>query len=415
MIRKILLAFLLIPLATFSQETKKVLFLGNSYTAVNNLPNIISALATSTGDALVFDSNTPGGQTLQQHVQNAVSTNKIAQGNWDFVVLQEQSQVPSFPDGYVNANFFPAAQSLNNLITANNPCAETVFYMTWGRRDGDPQNCPSWPPVCTFEGMNNLIANRYSSAAHENQGIVSPVGAVWKNIRENFPAIELYSSDGSHPSLAGSYLAACTFYTVLYRKNPMLIATDYSLPAADAANIRMAVKNLVYDNLPNWNVGAFDPVAQFSFTEEDNTFSFQNTSTFASDYGWDFGDGTTSTLSDPSHNYAIDGVYEVTLTAKSCGFLSSTTTIITYNALGTNENLESKTMYYPNPVRSELQIKIPKVDAIFLIDNMGKSFTPSYQSTSELTKIDFSDYDSGFYIVKIFSDNKWSAFKIIKE
>ncbi len=415
MIRKLLLAFVLIPLATFSQETKKVLFLGNSYTAVNNLPNIISALATSTSDALVFDSNTPGGQTLQQHVQNAASTNKIAQDNWDFVVLQEQSQIPSFPDGYVNANFFPAAQSLNNLITANNPCAETVFYMTWGRKDGDPQNCPSWPPVCTYEGMNDLIAERYSSAANQNQAIVSPVGAVWKNIRENFPAIELYSSDGSHPSLAGSYLAACTFYTVLYRKNPLLIATDYSLPAADAANIRMAVKNLVYDNLSNWNVGVFDPVAQFSVSEENNIFSFQNTSTFASDYLWDFGDGTTTTLSNPTHTYAANGMYNVTLTARSCLLSHSITTVLTYNALGVKENENKPATFFPNPVTTELQVKLSEIDAVFIIDNMGKIIKPSFQFAFEGASINFADYASGFYIVKILSGKKWSTFKVVKE
>src|SRR5262245_3027863 len=76
---------------------KKVLFLGNSYTTVNNLPQLIAGIATSTGDTLVFDSNAPGGYTLQGHFSNNLSIGKISAGNWDNVVLQEQSQRPSFP------------------------------------------------------------------------------------------------------------------------------------------------------------------------------------------------------------------------------------------------------------------------------------------------------------------------------
>src|SRR5690606_26633068 len=80
-----------------AQNSRNVLFLGNSYTAVNNLPQMLADMAASTGDTLIFDSNTPGGYTFQNHVSNPQTLNKIMAGNWDYVVLQEQSQFPSFP------------------------------------------------------------------------------------------------------------------------------------------------------------------------------------------------------------------------------------------------------------------------------------------------------------------------------
>ncbi|MFM9004523.1 MAG: hypothetical protein ACKOSR_03320, partial [Flavobacteriales bacterium] len=88
---------LLLTQDAYSQVTKRVLFLGNSYTSVNNLPAMTQACALSAGDSLIIDSNTPGGYTFEGHSTNAISLQKIALGNWDFVVLQEQSQRPSFP------------------------------------------------------------------------------------------------------------------------------------------------------------------------------------------------------------------------------------------------------------------------------------------------------------------------------
>ena len=130
-------SILLLSFTLFSQQNlnqqKKVLFLGNSYTSVNNLPEMTRVLALSASDTLIYDSNTPGGHTLEGHFGNVTSTGKIAQGTWDFVVLQEQSQRPSFPDEQVEVEVFPFARKLDSLINISNPCTETMFYMTWGK------------------------------------------------------------------------------------------------------------------------------------------------------------------------------------------------------------------------------------------------------------------------------------------
>jgi hypothetical protein len=59
---RLLVILLIFSVAAFGQSIpKKVLFLGNSYTAVNNLPQMVADVASSAGDNLWFDSNTPGG------------------------------------------------------------------------------------------------------------------------------------------------------------------------------------------------------------------------------------------------------------------------------------------------------------------------------------------------------------------
>lgn len=248
----------------------RILFIGNSYTSVNNLPQLILDIASTTGDDFYFQSSTPGGCTFQQHL--TVSSALIKQGGWDFVILQEQSQLPSFPYSQFMTESYPYAQQLCNLIREYNPDAKIVFYMTWGRRDGDTQNAPYYAPLGTYEGMDSLLQARYLMMAHDNQTMIAPVAKVWRSIRENHPEIELYQSDGSHPSLTGSYAAAFTFYSLLFSKNPTIVTSGFQISDSQADIIKHTVKQIVYDSLQNWS---FYPALD---TNSNNilTFSGQN-------------------------------------------------------------------------------------------------------------------------------------------
>ena len=199
MIKKVyvtVLVFMCFSVQVFSQNETKALFLGNSYTYYNQMPQMVSDIAESMGEELVTASNTPGGYTFEGHTTNLASLALIEEGNWDFVILQEQSQIPSFPVAQVANESLPYAEALNDLIETYNPCSETVFYMTWGRENGDAGNCEFWPPICTYEGMDDLLAASYLTMADDNEAIVSPVGRVWRWIRENHPDLNLYDSHG---------------------------------------------------------------------------------------------------------------------------------------------------------------------------------------------------------------------------
>lgn len=407
-----LFSFFLLHFAN-AQESKRVLFLGNSYTNVNNLPQMVSALAVSAGDQVFHDSNTPGGMSFQGHTTNSTSINKIMQGGWDYVVLQEQSQMPSFPDSYVQNNVYPFAQSLANTVKTHNECAEIAFYMTWGRQNGDQSNCPSWPPVCTYEGMDNLLQSRYISMAQQNNAIVSPVGAVWRYLRTNNPTINLYSADESHPSLAGSYAAACTFYSVIFRKSPMLITNNYSLSSAEASAIRLAVKNVVSDHFSQWFVGNYDPIAQFTSTSQNNTVQFQNTSINSTEYDWDFGDGTTSTMENPTHIFTANGNYNVTLTAKKCGLTNTITIPISITELGFKNFAFADVTAFPNPASDYFFINSTGFDKLVLYDLLGKIYSIKVSTDNEKTKIDCSNLSAGLYVLSVTKDGIKNQLKIV--
>ena len=232
-------------------ERKRVLFVGNSYTEVNNLPDLVQRVAESAGDALEYQSNTPGGCTFQQHCTNR-SMDLIRQGGWDVVVLQEQSQLPSFPQSQVEVEVFPYAQRLVDSVYAHNPEGEPMFYMTWGRKNGDQQNAPYFPVLGSYEGMDSMLYERYLYMAREYDASVCPVGRVWRYLRTNNPEIELYQPDDSHPSLAGSYAAACAFYTLIFHRSPQHITYQPEIETADAITIRETVQRVVFDTLSFW-------------------------------------------------------------------------------------------------------------------------------------------------------------------
>lgn len=395
-------------------ENKSVLFIGNSYTYVNDLPRMIADLAASVGDTLRYDSNAPGGYRLLNHSTNATTLAKIAQNNWDYVVLQEQSQFPSFPDSQVETDVFPYARFLDSLITVGNECTETVFYMTWGRKNGDASNCTSWPPVCTYDGMDSLLNLRYRMMADSNQAIISPVGAVWKHLRQNFPLIELYQADESHPSVAGTYAAACCFYTVLFRKDPTLISFNSSLSAADAANIRAAAKLIVYDSLLNWHVGKYDPTADFTYTDLGNgEIAFTNNSLNTTEFYWFFGDGDTSNAMNPTHQFN-NGTFSVMLIANHCGKDTIFQNIdINILDIQNQETDKSFINIYPNPADQLINLKTdPTLLGKFysIYDNSGKAVL-SKKINSEIMLIDIGNLSAGLYWLRV-GDRKKVGFSV---
>lgn len=270
--KSIILSVLIVAaLALSAQEPKKVLFIGNSYTEVNNLPLLVQKVSESVGCRIEYASNTPGGCTFEQHCTNR-SMDMICQGGWDIVVLQEQSQLPSFPQSQVEVECLPFAARLVDSIYANNPDGEAMFYMTWGRKNGDQGNAPYFPVLGTYEGMDSMLYVRYMRMGRENDASVCPVGRVWRYLRTNNPDIELYQSDESHPSMAGSYAGACAFYTMIFHQSPSRITFAPSdLDERTAQTIRDAVDTVVWSNLSFWLRQPADDTTHQDTTHTDTT------------------------------------------------------------------------------------------------------------------------------------------------
>jgi hypothetical protein len=332
--KAITLFFVLLSTCTAAQPLfRKALFLGNSYTYVNDLPLLTAGLAYGSGDSLFFDSYTPGGYTLgwqpTAHATDPVSLAKIAGNSWDFVVLQEQSQTPSIYK-LRDSCMIPASIVLHDSVKSVNPCARVLFYLTWGRRFGGMQcftpNYCSFP-FSGFNQMQDTLTRSYKMVADSLGDWIAPVGEAWR-LAINNTGMVLHSDDFSHPNLKGSYLAACVFYNVIFGKssagNPFLAG----LPADTALMLQQAADSVTLGYASLWNLNNDLPEAGFETAVNGNTLVTDNVSTNATQWRWDFGDGQSSTQFEPSHIYASGGDYTVKLRACNSCFCDSVEHVI---------------------------------------------------------------------------------------
>jgi len=193
----------------------RVLFIGNSFTSTNDLPRMVSRVASSLGDRVVYDVSAPGGYTLAEHLSDPSTLAKIDAQPWDYVVLQDQSELPTFPNYQVR----PAVE-LVDLIRQHDPATGVMFFETWGYEGGDSSNCPTLPDVCSYPLMQEQLQQTYARLADMTDSSEALVGEAWRQSQALYPQIDLYSSDGKHPSVQGTYLAACVFYQTLFGRSP---------------------------------------------------------------------------------------------------------------------------------------------------------------------------------------------------
>jgi hypothetical protein len=176
----------------------RILFIGNSFTARNNLPGLIAALAAERGITIDHKLISAGGASLRQHLNAGKALQELATGNYDTVVLQEQSTLPLKNPTRMHENI----RDFHTAITEAG--AQTALYMTWSRK-----NQPQAP-----------FTTAYATIAAELGVSLVPAGLIWEQFQAAHPTPSLHDTDDSHPALAGSYLTACVFLIALLQEDP---------------------------------------------------------------------------------------------------------------------------------------------------------------------------------------------------
>jgi hypothetical protein len=224
----------------------RVLFLGNSYTYVNDLPGTFAQLSQSGGHPVQVAMVANGGETLAEHSASSDSMKELTSQSWDFVVLQEQSEMPALP-GSRDGLMYPAARTLVGRIEAGR--ARPLFFMTWAHRDGLPAS-----GMPGYERMQLAVEDGYQEIARELGVPVAPVGYVWFIVRRAHPELGLWQDDGSHPTAAGTYLAACVFYAVIFRQSPEGLAFEGGLAGGQARVLQAEAGQGVLDLQAQWGL-----------------------------------------------------------------------------------------------------------------------------------------------------------------
>jgi hypothetical protein len=215
-------------------DTLRVLFIGNSHTYYNDLPQLFYNLSLSGGHPVIKDASTIGGYTLEQHSTNATTLEKISRGGWNYVVLQEQSQYPVI-DFYRYGSMYYSARLLDSLITLHG--SRTALYMTWGYRNGGRQtiNGHSSPDFVDYFQMQDSVTSSYTMLAERLSAVLVPAGNAWAAARTIDTTLNLWQNDNYHPTLVGSYLAACVFYATFFNESPVGLTYTAGLDSGQAA------------------------------------------------------------------------------------------------------------------------------------------------------------------------------------
>lgn len=188
------------------QDTVKVLFVGNSYTYFENMPQLVSVLSEMTGTQLIAEKVTLGGAKLSEHWQGKrklKTREKIHSGDFDIVILQEWSL------GTVSEkdSAMKYLALFSNYVREEG--AKPYYYLTWAREKVPQQQ--------------ETISRVYREAANQNDAVVVPVGEAWAIARRLRPDFGLYNRDGTHPSSFGAYLTACVFVAAITGELPAVM------------------------------------------------------------------------------------------------------------------------------------------------------------------------------------------------
>lgn len=231
-----------------AKKGSHILFVGNSHTYTNDLPQIFYNMTLAFNKECEVYELTEGGYYLQQFadpkdelgskLENGLKSTKL-----DFVILQDNTNASASdtPD----KDMYPYIASLDTKIKQAG--GQTALFMTWA-----PKNGISSIITLSRDEIQSTIANNYINASNQIDGLLFPVGIAFSIVADEYPEIELWDQDEMHPSLAGSYLASCIMYAQLFQESPEGCTYIDDLDP-DTASILQATANklILKDNTQN--------------------------------------------------------------------------------------------------------------------------------------------------------------------
>ena len=242
-----------------------VLFIGNSLTYFNNMPQMLQAMLDETHPGIRVYQSTFAGKQLSDHVSKANDSEKensteterlLTENHWDIIILQTGTISVLIPEN-VAYKINPAITTIKNMVQ-NQQCRYLLFD-TWpsksaypkhycyssGRIDNSIRKDSCCSNVMTnFDDEYNQISASYAMVAAENDLLIASITSKYYNVRKLNPDIELIEDD-IHPSNNGAFLNACVFYKLITQSNPLNVQYIGSLESNTAKKLK-EISNLNY-------------------------------------------------------------------------------------------------------------------------------------------------------------------------
>ncbi len=388
-----IIVILMVSLKSYATDTTRVLFIGNSITYFNDMPQTFEDIANSLGDTTEMTMYAPGGTGFVNHVSDPAVFNYFRMGCWDYIVLQPGSnESPGY--SYPIDTTLLRARILVDSIYKYNPCAKILYYEisygVWGNTASD---------LTTYNNTMDLIIGNLTYLADSTETFFAPVGEAFRTAWNSNQNNMLWMAYGDiHPNAKGSYMAACTFYSSIFQKPSHGTPVLATLSPAAADSAQLLCDSIVLNHLSDWRINQYDQTTDFSWTIQSDTVFFNNLSANTDSLIWYFGDELFSYEQNPVHEYSYSGTFTVELVTWNHGCQQIHTEVIVVTVSGFNEvkNDFDSAIIYPNPAQSHLFIKADKPLFCKLFTADGKLIL----ETTE-TVLNLSDLPDGLYLVTL--------------
>lgn len=296
-------------------EPLKILFIGNSFTHMNDMPTMLQNMANKGGQNVIIEKNTQSGASFRVHSQRQDMYEAINSRNWDYVILQGYSRELSFSKEHIDTATVPFIKQITDSIFANNACTNVLFYMTWGYENGFLDR----EEVNTYEKMTDSIEVGYQYIGEKFHFPVVPVGMVWKHVKE-LSNIDLYAPDRAHPSKDGSYLIATTFYNSIFNESNEHVFTN-TISDNYAEIIKKEARVYVQTHRQKYHLDR-NKITIKSWISKEGEYMVYYKSSYNDSLKikWIFGDGKQSTDRIGTHEYKKSGSYVILVVIEDdCG------------------------------------------------------------------------------------------------
>lgn len=270
--------FIICNVNSFAQDTTKVLFIGNSFTGANNLPNLFAQLSIDAGHNITVDSHTPGGisvgdigQGTQAHMNNPLVYSLIKGNDWDYVVLQDNQgrfshPYGQFPDPILQSKVIEGHLKIRDSLLFYHPCSHMIWFGGFGTKNGLA------PDFTSGSAMIDSIYQNYKFLNDTAQEIIAPIGPAFLRIIFGHPSINLWGADNTHPSLDGSFLTACVIYSSIFKQSPLFSSYNPGLSTSNDSLLKNIGYQTTMDSLNFTGLKTISPL----LNQSNDTLSVTN-------------------------------------------------------------------------------------------------------------------------------------------
>ena len=226
----------------------RVLLVGNSFTYYYGTDFLLKEIARTQGHELRMRTHIKGSQTFYNHTQLERSQAAIADGDFDFALLQDQSNQHAayYADPATNASILNDTKTLLGQIKAKSPAVQPVIEQTWAYA-GSSNNYNGYG---SYEVFDKALLGGALLITDATDTWMSPVGVAFEKARA--AGISLYHTDNKHPGLNGAYLKACVNYLILFGEPFDAHAPDCTVPAATAKKLRDIAEEVVIGHVSEY-------------------------------------------------------------------------------------------------------------------------------------------------------------------